>query len=171
MRKAGFWIVIAATLGVYLAMFVWTMPKLEAYARGLFPFDKRPFGYTAAEGKALLQALGAEGRDDYANAQHRLDLAYPGLMALALTLLFRSLSPGWPGVLLSVVALVAAIFDWGENAVVAQMLLAVTPTDAQLELASRLTVIKSSLVTFAMLALVLLLDRAGLRRWRGGNQA
>jgi hypothetical protein len=51
------------------------------------------------------------------------------------------------------------------------MLQAVTPTDAQLELASRLTVIKSGLVTLAMLALVFLLGRAGLRRWRGADQA
>lgn len=166
MGKAGFWLIIAVTLGVYLVMALWSLPKLAAMAEGALPFDLRPLGYAPEEARAFLAALGEEGRGFYRDVQHRLDLFFPGLLALSLVLLFRRLLPGALGVVLSVVALLAAAFDWAENAAVAGMLAAPEATDAMVQQASRLTVIKSGLGTLVLTALLVLLIRAGWRWWR-----
>lgn len=161
------WAAAALTGAVYLTMLLWSLPRLAAMAGGLPPFDLRPLGYAPDEARALLSALGTEGRAFYLGVQHRLDMVYPGLQALMLILLFRRLAPGWPGQALTVVALAGAAFDWAENAAVAGLLRAASPTDAALVHASRMTQAKSGLVTLAMLALVALAIRAGLRHWRG----
>lgn len=167
MRKLLFRAIIAATLGVYLAMVLWSLPKLSAMAGGGLPFDLRPFGYAPDEARGLLAALGEEGRGFYRDTQHRLDLFFPGLLALSLVLLFRRLLAGVPGLILSALALLAAAFDWAENAAVAGLLAAPEATDAMIEQASRLTVIKSGLGTAVLVALLVLLIRAGWRRWQG----
>ncbi len=159
------WIVIAATLGVYAVMVAWSLPKIAAMAGGLPPFDMRPLGYSAESARSFLAALSSEGRTFYSTVQHRLDLIFPGLLALMLSMLFLRLSPGWRGRALSLLAVAGAVFDWSENAAVAG-LLAQEPTDAALELASWLTILKSACTTLAMTALLVLLVLAGFRRWR-----
>ena len=164
-RPILLWFVIAAVLAVYLVMVVWSLPKIAAMADGLPAFDMRPLGYTLAEARSFLAALSPEGRAFYTGVQHRLDLVFPGLLALMFLFLFRRLAPGWPGQALSLIALAGAAFDWAENAAVAG-LLAREPTDETLVLASRLTLLKSACTTLAMTTLLILLARAGLRRWR-----
>lgn len=160
------WSVVAVTLAVYLVMVLWSLPKIADWAGGLAPFDMRPMGYSPEEARAFLAALPVEGRDFYLNVQHRLDLVYPGLLALSLVLAFRRLSPGALGLALGVVAVAGAGFDYAENAAVTG-LLSGNPSDAALSAASRLTLAKSVCTTLALCALLILLVGAGLRRWRG----
>ncbi len=166
MRKGLVWGVALVTLAVYLAMVLWTLPALQGKAGGLMAFDLRPFGYSEAEARALLAALGPEGRAYYSGVQHRLDLVFPGLLALTLCLLFRRALPGVAGLALCAVALAGAAFDWAENAAVAGLLAAAEPTAEAIGHASRMTQAKSSLVTVALVAALALLARAGWRRLR-----
>jgi hypothetical protein len=159
-----FWGIAAATLAVYLAMVLWSLPKIAALAGGLRPFDMRPLGYAPDEARAFLGALTLEGRGFYQTVQHRLDLAFPGLLALSLVLAFRRLAPGRWGLLFSLIAVLGAGFDWAENAAVGH-LLSQGASDNAVTLASRLTLAKSACTTVAMTALLVLLLRAGLRRW------
>jgi hypothetical protein len=157
----------AAALALWLVMALWSLPQVAAGAGGLAPFDLRPLGYGEAEARAVLAALTPEARAFYASTQHRLDLIFPGVLALALSLAFLRLAP--PGALrwtLVAVAVAAAGLDWAENAAVAQML-ALPPAEVPADLiarASALTVAKSAAVTVALVALLVLAARALHRR-------
>lgn len=157
--------IFAAMAAVYLAMVGWALPHLKELAGGLDPFDLRPFGYDAAEARALLSALGEGGGDFYLNVQHRLDTAYPALLAVVLVLSFRALSRGVVLGFLVGVSVLAAVFDYLENLAVRDMLLAGPEgtTEAMAAAASRWTVLKSAAVTIALVALSILL----VRRWFG----
>lgn len=167
MRRVIFWGVLVATLAVYLAMVLWTLPEIAARAGGLAPFDLRPFGYSVAEAQALLAALDDDTRAFYRDVQHRLDLVFPGLLALSLILLFRRLVSPVPAAVFGVVALAGAGFDWAENAAVAGLLAAEAPGEAAIAHASLMTGLKSAAVTLAGVAALAALIRAGLRRGRG----
>jgi len=164
-----FWLVFAATLGVYLVMLVWTLPAITAAAGGLVPFDLRPTGYTADEARAFLAALTPEGAALYRNVQQRLDIAYPALLAATLVMAILLLSPAGLGRwrwLLAATALPGMVFDYLENASVAAMLdggaAALTPELAAA--ASRWTVLKSAFSALAFTVLLVLLALWLLRR-------
>lgn len=164
--RAIFWLVFAATLGVYLVMLVWTLPAITAAAGGLAPFDLRPSGYTLDEARAFLAALTSDGTTLYRNVQQRLDIAYPVLLAATLVMAILLLSPAGLGRwLLAATALPGMVFDYLENASVAAMLdggaAALTPELAAA--ASRWTVLKS---VFSTLAFVVLLAFLGLWLYR-----
>lgn len=167
MRRVLFWVVVLATGGVYLVMVLWSLPKISGMSGGLLPFDLRPMGYSVKEARALLAALDDPARAFYRDVQHRLDLFFPGLLALSLSLSFLRLAPRRWALALSAVMIAAAGFDYAENAAVAGLLSAQAPTDAAILAASRFTVMKSVLVTFGMVALLVLLAGAGWRRWGG----
>ena len=57
------------TLMVYLAMAIFTIPKLEAITNGLKIFDLRPFGYTFQEASLLINTLGESGKSIYLHQQ------------------------------------------------------------------------------------------------------
>ncbi len=94
--------------------------------------------------------------------QQRLDTVYPALLALVLVFSFRKLAPGKPGLVLVGLAIVAAVFDYVENLAVRSMLLAEVVTDAMAQWASAMTIAKSTCTTVALLALLILLGRAGI---------
>ena len=79
------------------------------------PFDLRPLGYDADSAKAFLQHLSPAGRDFYLNVQHKLDTAYPALLALALASGIAALAPKgrsrWKW-LLSATAFPGMVFDY-----------------------------------------------------------
>lgn len=170
-----FWTLVAATLAVYTAMVVWSLPRIAAEADGLLPFDLRLFGYTEAEARMFLARLSDEGRRFYLDVQHRLDLFYPPLAALVLALSFRWLFwARWPGlaVLLIIAAVVTAGADALENARVAD-LLRMAPEAVTAEAiagASNATLVKGVANILCFTALL-----AGLgwqfRRGRRGRQA
>ncbi len=156
--------ILVLTALVYGAMALWSLPRLAGFSDGALILDMRLGGYDAGQVRALLDALGEEGRAFYLTRQQALDSALPALLALLLILSFRRLYARGPALALSVLALVYAAFDYGENALIARMLAAgpdlVTPALA--DAASRLTTAK-----FAALAIALAALAPGLwQRWR-----
>ncbi len=125
MKRRLFWGLVVAKAVVYLAMILWSLPRIAAYADGQTPFDLRPTGYTFEEAQAFLAALGAEGADFYRDVQHQLDLLFPALAAAVVFFAIVWLLPrrleGWRYVIAAPVVLMA-VFDWSENHAVGQML-------------------------------------------------
>lgn len=168
-RALAFWVLVAATAAVWGAMVFWTLPQIAADAGGLRPFDMRPFGYSEAEARAFLLALGPEGRALYSGPQRLLDAVFPALQAATFGVAILYLSRGFPArgrlglVALPVMAMVA---DWLENALVAAML--DQPAEAVpaglIAQASAVTFAKSALVTASSLTLLGLLGLRALRR-------
>lgn len=166
-----FWLLVVLTLGVYMTMLVWSIPAISAAAGGLPIFDMRPGGYSFAEARAFLAALTPEGAAFYTNVQHRLDMAYPVLLALTLFWSIIRLAPGrWGSVrwLLAATALPGMVFDYRENAAVAGLLEAgaggITPE--MVASASLQSQLKAGLTTLAMVILLILLAMWVFRRWR-----
>jgi hypothetical protein len=162
MRKWAFWILAGATLALYLAIVLWSLPTVTAEAGGLTPFDLRPGGYSFEEARAFLAALTPEGVAFYDQVQHRLDIFFPALIALTLYFAIAALLPrslgGWRFVL-ATPALLLAPFDWLENAAVGEMLHAGAEgtTSQMASAASGWTQAKSLMTTVVMSALLLLL--------------
>ena len=139
---------------VYLTMLFGPLAQLRHLA-GQPPFDLRFMGYSGPEAEALLQALGAEGRQIYVWQQLPLDLLYPGLLAATLWFSFKGLaraavfSARWQIVLAAgrVLALLACVGDYSENLMIWQMLRTAEkamPLDpALVALASSATLLKS----------------------------
>lgn len=161
-RRAAFWALIAATVAVYLAMVLWTLPRITGEAGGLLPFDLRPTGYSFDDARAFLAALSPEGTSLYLGAQHSLDSAYPALLAATLFFAILMAAPRRPAVLRTVMAMTAVpgmMFDYLENGAVARMLNLGTAglTPEAVAGASRWTVLKSGFTSLAMLLLLVLL--------------
>ena len=167
-RQWAFWGLFAVTLGVYLAMVLWSLPRLQDMAGGLAGFDLRPMGYSPSEARELLAALGPEGADFYLSVQLWIDSAYPGLMAAVLTFAFAALARGVWVWILAAGAFVMAGCDYLENHAVAGLLRAGpdTVSDAMITAASGWTLWKSISSTVVFTALLVLLVRAGWLRLR-----
>jgi hypothetical protein len=166
-RRVAFWALFAVTAAIYLVMILWSLPKISAAAGGAMPFDVRPFGYSFDEAHAFLGALSPQGSAFYLNVQHRLDAAYPALLAATLFFAIRALAPGARPLptLFALVALPGAVFDSLENASVTAMLNAGADrlTPELVARASLWTLLKSVFTTIAMLPL---LAFAGMVLWR-----
>ena len=166
-RRAAFWTLFAVTAAVYFVMIFWSLPRIATAAGGAMPFDMRPLGYSFDDAKTFLGALTPEGSAFYLNVQHRLDAAYPALLAATLFFAVRALAPGASPLptLLALVALPGAVFDYLENSSVTVMLNAGASglTPELTVRASLWTLLKSVFTTIAML---LLLAFAGAALWR-----
>ena len=120
---------------------------LTAHAGGLMILDMRA-GYTPDEAFALLDALGAPGRQVYGTMLLAADFLFP----LAYTLVFatatawllrRVVGPEHPARRLSLVPFAALIGDWGENICFLAMLTAYpTRLDGMVRIANLLTLLK-----------------------------
>lgn len=141
-----------ATLVLYLAMALWSLPEIMREADGLMPFDLRPFGYSVQAAEAFLNALSDEGRVFYAQTQHAMDAVFPALLLLwagwTVWLLFRGPMRG----VLITLALAGCIADYGENAAVARLLSSFDAETARL--AARWTMAKSGAATVVYLAIL-----------------
>lgn len=172
MYRTAFWTLFFLTAAIYAVIVGWSLPVISAAADGLAPFDMRPGGYQLEEARAFLQALNAEGADFYRTVQHRLDLFYPPMLALALFLAIVGLAPRQLGLwryVLGAVALPIAAFDYLENRAIAAMLDAGADglTEMLVEEATRWTVLKSLATTVSMLLLLLMLIAVGAFRLFG----
>lgn len=166
-----FWLLSAVMLAIYFTMVLWSLPIIAADTGGLMAFDLRAAGYSYAEAQEFLAALSDYGRAFYLNVQHRLDSAYPALMAVVLVFAFIGLFRGVLRWLAIGLALAGAGFDYMENAAVAVMLRASAVagdglTEMMVATASRWTVLKSGMVTLALLALIAGAVMAYVRRRR-----
>lgn len=166
-----FWLVVAATLGDYLVMVFWSIPRISAEAGGLPVFDLRPGGYSFEEAREFLAALSPHGAQFYANVQHRLDAAYPALLAVTLAWSILRLAPARWGVLrhlLAATAIPGMIFDYLENRDVERML-ALGPdglTPELVETASFHSQAKAATSSISITILLVLLAVWTFRRWR-----
>lgn len=152
MRSIAYILLSLATLALYLAMGIWTLPEITQEADGLLPFDLRPFGYSELQAEDFLNALSDEGRALYAGLQHDMDRVYPALLFAWFWLTFVRL---WhPPVLWGLLFLagVGCAADYAENAAVAQLL---DGFDSQVaRWASLMTMLKSAAVTVAFIAVL-----------------
>src|ERR1700674_2988609 len=80
-------VILTASIALWAVMVFGTLAHLRQLAGGIDPFDVRPLGYSTAQARALLDALGEAGRDFYANVQLRIDAIYPATYALSRALL------------------------------------------------------------------------------------
>jgi hypothetical protein len=62
---------------MWAVMFFGPLAHLTRLAGGLTPFDIRPRGYSYAEARAFLEAIGEQGRRYYARVSHRHVLSAP----------------------------------------------------------------------------------------------
>ncbi|AXX97048.1 hypothetical protein [Profundibacter amoris] len=151
-----FWLIFAVTMGIYLTMVLWSLPYITAEANGLLPFDLRLIGYGFDDAAFFREAISEEGRQFYLTVQQSLDGAYPGLMAVTLVMAFNMLFQGFGRYVASGIAVLAAIFDYLENAAVAGMLKAalIDVTPDMVARANMWTVLKSATSTLAFAALL-----------------
>jgi uncharacterized membrane protein (UPF0136 family) len=164
--RVAFRLSLAATIAVWLAMSLWSMPRLSAAGGGPI-FDLRFLGYDAAGAAGLLEALGSEGRAFYLAWQQGLDWLFPGLLGLTLVLWYHRTAGRGPARVLSAVALLAMILDYAENVAVRRMLL--SGTAEGVEWASLLTQAKSAAGALALGAAGVLLLFSAVRLVRGGR--
>jgi hypothetical protein len=172
LRRSAFWALFAVTTAVYLVMILWSLPRVAAAAGGAAPFDLRLLGYGFDEAQAFLAALRPDGAAFYLGVQHRLDIAYPALLALTLFFAIRALAPRRgpiPPPLLALIALPGAVFDYLENAAVAAMLRlgASGVTPEIVARASLWTILKSAFTAIAMVVLVVL---AAMALWKRASK-
>jgi len=149
-------------------MLFYSLPIINGHSNGLLPFDLRPSGYDFDEAKIFLNALSVEGVDFYQNVQLKLDTAYPALMAISLILAYWILSPIKWGIWRFVIfpfAIIAAIFDYLENAYICKMLQlgadAITP-----EIVQTASGFSSNKALFVAISSTILLFLIGLWGWR-----
>lgn len=166
-----FWPTVAVTLAVYGVMVFWSIPVLSRDADGLAVFDLRPGGYSFEEARAFLAALSPEGVGFYTSVQHRLDAAYPVLLAITLGWSILRLTPRTWGLwryVLAATAVPGMVFDHLENASVSAMLAlgAEGITPSLVDAASFNSQAKAATSSVAMTVLLILLLLWAFRRWR-----
>ena len=130
------WLVVGllAASGVFwAALFFGTLAHLQALAGGAAPFDLRPMGYSDAEARAFLAAIGAQGRAYYLKPELVLDSFYPLLYAASRALALWWLTmpgrvraapivPAWRYALVALPIFVAILDGAVENVGIARML-------------------------------------------------
>ena len=180
------WLVIAllvVTAIVWAALILVTVPHLQSLVGGADPFDLRWYGYSEADARKLLDALGPQGRAYYLVPEQALDMVFPPLYAAS-----RGLALWWltmPGRLCNgampigwrwmLVAFPCAelIFDWSENACVASMILNWPDlSPALVRFSSFATQVKFGAAALTEISVIVLaavaLVRWRQRRWRTG---
>ena len=169
-----FWVILAATLAAWLAMNLWTAPRIEAAAGGLRLLDMRFTGYSYDEVRDFVAALGDEGAALHLGAQYWLDMVFPPLLGAVIFLFFRWLFPGIPGLVVGTISLTYVAADILENLAVAAILRAgvdgLTPQMAAT--ANQWTTVKWGLALIGLVNLVIgIAFRLGRRRSRKADEA
>lgn len=156
-----FWALLALGFVIYCSMMVLTVPVLLREAGGLKPFDLRPFGYSYEEVQQYLGTISEEGIATYLGLQHQLDFVYPLVLAAMFIVAFRRFLGPVGGMVMSVVAIVGAIADYSENALVASILTDPASRE-QVTLASAMTIAKSASGTACFIMLLII----AMRSWQ-----
>jgi hypothetical protein len=117
---------------MWAVMFFGPLAHLTRLAGGLTPFDVRLRGYSFADARAFLEAIGEQGRAYYANPELILDTFYPPLYAVSRRLALWWLTmpgrirtaplPMWVRCTLIAVPILMACLDIIENGCIAVML-------------------------------------------------
>lgn len=167
-----YWVLFAITFGLYLTMVFWALPRISNIAGGMTAFDLQPFGYDVQYAHSFLNALfenGPSGRDFYLNVQHRLDMAYPAAMGLFFIITIHAFSTGVNQILrlcLMILPLLSCAFDYAENYYVSIMLrkLPDLPSEAEVNTANLMTMFKSGFITVSVIAMIILILRALVKK-------
>ena len=133
-------------------MLAFSIPKLLTAADGLWPFDMRIMGYSVEEAAQYVTTITPEGRLFYLEVQQMLDTFFPALLAISLMLTLYRLAPKLPVMFLFPVS--GALFDYYENASIAQILLTNAPDQGLVEVASLLTGPKFASIAISLLAIL-----------------
>ncbi|WP_087018219.1 hypothetical protein [Thaumasiovibrio subtropicus] len=156
---------------VYAIMLCYTIPTLMAFSSGLPIFDMSPAGYNVEQATRLLDNLGETGRAFY-RYQLALDLIYPALFGLSYFALFQWIlnknaitRTTWRWI--SILPIIAALFDYLENITVWLMLRSFpNVSELLVKVASTLTVTKSTLVMSYWCSLLVLLFILTIRKFK-----
>lgn len=148
---------------VYIVMLTVTIPKVMRFAGGMKLLDMMPTGYDTEYVKALLNALGENGRNAYLFTQIPVDLVFPGLFAISYCLLFGYLLNKIGKLngyffLLCWLPVFTGLFDYFENFGIIG-LLKNYPADLTLlaQVTNIFSVLKSAFTTLTFTALIILL--------------
>ncbi len=148
----GHLLIIGITALNYAMMLVYSIPKLLKAADGLWLFDMRITGYSVEDATEYVTTITNEGRLFYLEVQQMLDTFFPALLALSLMITLYRLAPKLPVLYLFPVS--GALFDYYENAAVAQILLTNAPDKGLVEMASLLTGLKFASISISVLAIL-----------------
>ena len=150
--KRAHLMIIGLTALNYAMMLVYSGPKLLKAADGLWPFDMRIMGYSLEDATQYVTTITPEGRFFYLEVQQMLDTFFPALLALSLMITLYRLAPKLP--VLYLFPITGALFDYYENAAVAQILLTNAPDKGLVEMASLLTGLKFAAIALSLLAIL-----------------
>lgn len=139
---------IAAAAAAYAAVVAGVGPRLMDMAAPLAVFDLRPLGYGLAEAQALLNRIGAEGRQYYATVVVPVDMVFAVLFTVCLAATVLRYAPR-AGLVVVVLAAAPGLFDIAENLALRAMLRG-DPAD----LSAGLVLLASTLTTLKFAALV-----------------
>jgi len=145
-------LIAAVTALNYAMMLAYSIPELLSAADGLWPFDLRIMGYSVEDATQYVTTITDEGRLFYLEVQQMLDTFFPGLFALTLVITLYRLASHLPALYLFPIA--GALFDYYENAAVAQILLTNAPDQGLVEMASLLTGLKFAAIAISLLAIL-----------------
>ena len=148
----GHLLIIGLMLLNLAMMLVYSSPILISEADGLWPFDMRIAGYSHEAATQYVNTITPEGRLFYLEVQQMLDTFYPALLALSLMVALYRLAPKLPVLFLFPIS--GALFDYYENAAVAQILLTNAPDQGLVEMASLLTGLKYASIAISILAIL-----------------
>jgi hypothetical protein len=171
-----YWVLVAATLILYMVLVLWSLPIISREANGLVPFDLRPAGYSFESAKEFIGALSGDGMTFYLGTQHLLDLFYPAMLAAVLAIALWRLSQSWHRMIrliLMVFPIIGMLADYLENSAVSRMLHAgaETLTSDMVAKSSYWTILKSGATTVAMVFLLGLLLLALVRKLKSRRGA
>ncbi len=148
------------TMTVYIAMLLYSIPAVSAFAPELAIFDLSPSGYSFSYANELLNSMGAEGRNLYLSAQLPLDFIYPGLFSITYSLLLiwlfsKTFNVSSKIYYFSLVPFLAGIFDYIENLFIIKMIISFPDLQiTTVKIASFFTILKSSFTIFFFILLI-----------------
>jgi len=152
-----FWVVLVAMLAAWLAMNLWTAPRIEDLSGGLRLLDMRLTGYSLADAQSFFAAIGEEGVSLYLGWQLWLDMVFPPLLGAVLFICYRRLFPGFAGLAIGTLSLGFVVVDYLENFAIAAMLRAGPDalTPEMVATANQWTTIKWSLALVGLVTLMI----------------
>lgn len=153
-------IAFLAAQAVYIYMILVSIPAVSSYAGGLQLLDVKPLGYDYAYVETLMDKLGPEGRLAYKTQQIPVDMVYPILFGIALSLLMayvlkRLIPEESPLFVICFLPFLAAALDYLENFGILKILNEFPSfSPDQVATLSQLTVWKSVITTLVFLIII-----------------
>lgn len=157
---------------VYAFMLLVTIPKVMHFSGGMELLDLMPAGYDTEYVDTLFRTLGQQGRNAYLFHQLPVDMLYPFLFGVTYCLLLAHIlnklgkSTGHL-TYLCLLPLLAALFDYSENAGIIALLSHYPKNNGFLVVSTNVsTILKSCFTTSYFLVLVISLIALGIQTRR-----